>query len=413
MGSLIPFPKNRSRGTNKVTFTVLRLADAGVVPPTPATPAKVELYDAVHAETPDLLPPREWLLGTTFCRGFVSGLVGAGGVGKSAIRLVQLLSAATGRALTGEPVRCKCKVLLISLEDSLTEIYRRIAAARIHYNITPTDLEHNFFVACPRSLKLLEQGTDGSRVIGGLAKYFDQPFDIISLDPFVKAHAMPENDNGAMDDVLSFIVQKAEAWNYAADFVHHSRKGPASPGDVDSARGASALIDAGRLIRTVSPMSQEDGALLGIHEADRPRYVRLDDAKINLAAHAGAAMWFRLVGVALGNTTVDPLYPKGDTIQTVERWYPPNPWDSIRGAVANRILDDIEAAVPRCSDHPQAYNRAAWPLVQHHAPELSEQQCRNVISIWLKSALLAYGECQDNYRKPIRGLFVNNARRPS
>jgi hypothetical protein len=304
-------------------------------------------------------------------------------------------------------------VLLISLEDSLTEIYRRIAAARIHYNITPKDLEHNFFVACPRSLKLLEQGTDGSLIVGGLGEYLDQPFDIVSIDPFVKCHSISENDNGGMDRVLNFIVEKAEAWNYAADFVHHTRKGSADPGDVDRARGASALVDAGRLIRTVTPMSREDAATLNIREADRARYVRLDDAKINLTAHAGAAMWFRLVGVELGNTTVDPLYPKGDTIQTVERWHPVDPWASITSAVANRSLDDIEASQPRCSEHPQARDRAAWPLVQRHAPELSEQQCREVIRTWVKNGVLEYAECQDNQRRTIKGFFVNNLRRPT
>jgi hypothetical protein len=378
-----------------------------------AVQVPLELHDITRSLSPDLLPPREWLLGTTFCRRFVSGLVGAGGVGKSAIRLLQLLAAATGRPLTGEPVRCKCRVLLMSLEDSLSEIQRRIAAARIHYEITHDELEHNFIVACPRNMRLLEQDIDGSLVVGGLGQYLDQPFDIVTIDPFVKSHSISENDNGGMDRVLNFIVEKAEAWNYAADFVHHTRKGAADPGDVDSARGASALVDAGRLIRTVTAMSQEDAALFSVPEADRARYVRLDDAKINLTARTAAAMWFRLIGVPLGNTTVDPLYPKGDTIHTVERWYPADPWVTITRTVANRVLDDIEASEPRCSDHPQARERAAWPLVQKHAPELSEQQCREVIKTWVKNGVLEYAECQDNQRRTIKGFFVNNLRRPT
>ena len=40
------------------------------------------------------IPPREWLLGTIFCRRFLSSLVAAGGVGKSSLRIAHLLSAA-------------------------------------------------------------------------------------------------------------------------------------------------------------------------------------------------------------------------------------------------------------------------------------------------------------------------------
>src|SRR4030095_11973141 len=36
--------------------------------------------------------PREWLLSTVFCREFVSSVLAAGGVGKTALRYAQLLS---------------------------------------------------------------------------------------------------------------------------------------------------------------------------------------------------------------------------------------------------------------------------------------------------------------------------------
>jgi AAA domain len=46
-----------------------------------------------------LPPPRGWLLGNTFCRRCISSMVAPGGVGKSALRLAQLLSLAIGRPL--------------------------------------------------------------------------------------------------------------------------------------------------------------------------------------------------------------------------------------------------------------------------------------------------------------------------
>jgi hypothetical protein len=55
-----------------------------------------------------LPPPREWLLGNIFARGFMSSLLADGGVGKTATRLAQLISLALGRSLTGEHVFQRC-----------------------------------------------------------------------------------------------------------------------------------------------------------------------------------------------------------------------------------------------------------------------------------------------------------------
>src|SRR5882672_1473101 len=52
--------------------------------------------------------PRGWLLGNVFCRRFVSSLIADGGVGKTTLRTVQLLSLAIGRSLTGEHVFQRC-----------------------------------------------------------------------------------------------------------------------------------------------------------------------------------------------------------------------------------------------------------------------------------------------------------------
>src|SRR5215471_16420327 len=40
----------------------------------------------------DLPPPRRWLMANTFCKGFLSSVAAAGGVGKTALLIVQLLS---------------------------------------------------------------------------------------------------------------------------------------------------------------------------------------------------------------------------------------------------------------------------------------------------------------------------------
>src|SRR6476619_1759865 len=84
-------------------------------------------------DDPGPIPPRQWLLGNQFCRGFISSIVAAGGTGKSALRLVQLISLAIGRPLCGQHVFRRCRVLLISLEDDHNEMERRIKAVLDHY----------------------------------------------------------------------------------------------------------------------------------------------------------------------------------------------------------------------------------------------------------------------------------------
>src|SRR5580704_2727215 len=61
------------------------------------------------------IPPRGWLLGNTFCRSFISGLVAQGAAGKTAVRLLQALSLASGRSLSGEHVFQRGRVLLVCL----------------------------------------------------------------------------------------------------------------------------------------------------------------------------------------------------------------------------------------------------------------------------------------------------------
>src|ERR1700712_4389413 len=73
-----------------------------------------------------IIPPRAWLLGTIFCRRFLSSIIADGGVGKTALRVAQLISLAIGRSLTGEHVFLRCRVLIVSLEDDRDELRRRV-----------------------------------------------------------------------------------------------------------------------------------------------------------------------------------------------------------------------------------------------------------------------------------------------
>jgi AAA domain len=381
-----------------------------------APPADLDEWNA--GEDPGTIPPRQWLLGNQFCCGFISSIVSAGG-GKSALRLLQLISLAVGRPLCGQYVFRRCRVLLISLEDDRDELQRRIKAVLDHYGIKRSELDGWLFCAAPKLTKLA-QLNGKARIVGPLEKQLRDAIkrrkpDIVSLDPFVKTHALEENSSGDMDFVCDLLARFAVEFGIAVDSPHHVHKGMLTPGDANSGRGSSGIRDAGRLIYTLSPMAEEEAEAFGIAPADRHAYVRLDSAKVNITEKSGKPTWFRVIGVPIGNATTE--YPAGDTIQVVEPWQPPNTWAGISPVTLNLVLGEIDQGLAngqRYSSEGPAKARAAWLVVARYCPTKPEGQCREIIRAWLKSGLLYTLDYEDPVdRKPGKGLYVDAAKKPS
>jgi hypothetical protein len=366
--------------------------------------------------------PRGWLLGNVFCRGFMSSLLADGGVGKTAVRYPQLLSLATGRSLTGDYVFQRCRVLIVSLEDDGQELRRRILAACLHYNIDRAELKGWLFLAAPGAAggKLMTLDRKGQSIRGTLADKLEaviaaRQIDIVSIDPFVKAHSVEENNNSAIDDVVQILTDLSAKYNIAVDTPHHTSKGLAEPGNANRGRGASAMNNAGRLIYTLTTMSPEEASGFGIDEADRKSYIRMDTGKVNVTKYLKAAKWFRLVSINLGNAT--DLYPNGDEVQAAEVWTPPETWADMPSDLLNRMLTAIDAGLPDgnfYTDAAKAGEREAWKVVKEYAPHKTEKQAREVIKTWVKNGVLTNREYENpTTRKPVRGLKVDPAKRPS
>ncbi len=388
----------------------------------PAEPADEPLgeWDAGDDDAP--IPPRGWLLGNIFCRRFISSVIADGGTGKSALRLAQLLSLAVGRALTGEHVFMRCRVLIVSLEDNADELRRRLRAACLHHGIDQAELKGWLFLATPGvaggKLMLLDPHGRPSlgKLTGKLARTIaKRKIDIVSLDPFVKAHAVEENSNSMIDEVISVLSDMAEQFDIAIDAPHHTSKGPADPGNANRGRGASSMKDAGRLIYTLTPMSPEEAQAFGLSEPDRRRLIRLDSAKVNITPPMAEAKWFRLVGVEIGNAS--ERYPSGDQVQTVEPWTPPDTFAGLSNLMINEILTIIDSGMPDgtlYSDAPNAKASAAWRAIESYCPGKSEAACRQIIKLWVKSGLLVHKIYENKAtRKTASGLRVDPAKRPS
>jgi hypothetical protein len=396
-------------------------ADGEAVEDAPATAHESDCLEEWDAgEDTGTPPPREWLLGNQFCRKFVAGLTAPGATGKSATRHLQYISLATGRALTGQHVFKRSKVLVISMEDDRDELRRRILAARLHHGVDSAELRGWLYCWTPKGLKLAHM-KDGTLQKGQLEtlirdKIKARGIGLVALDPFIKVHALGENDNGAMDYVCELLTKIAIDLNVAVDIPQHTKKGLQTAGDADAGRGASSTRDAGRLFYSLTRMTEDEAKQFGIAAEQRALYVRLDSSKVNIAPPSGEATWFKLVGVQLGNETAD--YPAGDDVQTVERWYPPETWENVTSAQLNAALTDIDTGLPNGQRYSGASaakgERAAWLLIQTHAPDRTEPQCREIIRTWIKNGVLTETEYDDPIeRKPRKGLSVCNAKRPT
>ncbi len=288
---------------------------------------------------PTTFPCRQWLYGRHLVRRFVSCTVAPSGVGKSSLALVEAVAMATGRPLLGVKIAEPLRVWVINLEDPLEELERRVLAILLHFRIHPDELGGRLFLNSGRDTKVMiasttRAGTVLARpVVDALgAEIIRRRADVVVIDPLVKAHQVPENDNGAIDMVCTALAGIADACGCAFDLIHHVRKTNGAEVAVEDGRGASALLAAARSARALNRMSQAEADSAGV---DDPRsYFRAETGKSNLAPPEKAD-WFRLVSVALGNG--DPSAPQddGDRVGVAELWMWP---DALADLTANDLL---------------------------------------------------------------------------
>lgn len=369
------------------------------------------------------IPPRGWLYGTMLVRRYITVLVAPGGAGKTAWSVAVGLSVAHGRGLIGDWVHAQSAVLFCCLEDPEDEFDRRIAACMSHHGLDSPDLRGGVYHINGRDRRLVLAALDAD---GLSVTYPDKDallkeirrlgIGLVVVDPFVNSHELEENSNPHINAAARAWAEVAEEAECAVLLIHHTRKG-ATAGDIDAARGASALIGAARAGFTLTAMSPEEAGEFGISEADRRLHIRLDDAKANLARPSDKARWFRMASVPLGNATAD--YPNGDNVQAVDEWEPPSLWAALSPAACNAALDAISAGpgTGRRYTHSRAgqgggLRWAGRVLTRDHG--LTDEQAAKVIQTWLRNGVLETESYTDpDTRKSVSCVTVNDARRPS
>jgi hypothetical protein len=387
----------------------------------PVKGSELEEWNAGKRLSGPLPPPRQWLTHGQFCRRFLGSLVAPGETGKTTLRLTQAIELATGRELLGMHIYARTKVLIICFEDDDDELQRRLLAICLHHKISPAELDGWLFCqTLTDGPKLARTGAKNrQRQAGELDGMLRRAIartgcGLLLLDPFVGLHDLNENDNPDMNFVCGKLIKIAQDCNIAVDAPAHTHKGVIAAGDADARRGASAQRDAGRLDYTLTVMTEDEAEALGIAPEDRRQYVQLHKAKANIV-RAMKAQWYRLINVDLGNT--DEVYTGGDSVQAIECWAVPEVWEGVDPALTTTILDVIAKGLPDeryYSPYASAgADRQAWRVVAIHCPAKREALCKEIIKQWIaKGVLFVDSYDNPNSRKPEKGLFVDDSKRP-
>lgn len=356
---------------------------------------------------PAEIPPREWLFAKHLIRGFVSATVAPGGLGKSSLIQVEALAMVTGRDLMGDAPPEPLRVWCWNGEDPQHELERRVAAACLHYQITPEQIDSRLMNDSGRDVPItIAQGNaQGVQVAiptrDALVKAIKaNRIDVLVVDPFATSHAVPENDNAAMNAVISAWRDIAAMTNCAIELVHHVSKAGAMNGDdlgIYAARGAGALIDGVRSARFLTRMRTDEAEKFGIVEQDAARHFRVNMGKANLAP-PDKATWRKMIPVHLGNGA--GLWPEGDHVGVATVWTPPDPFEGMTA----RDLMRVQQAIDSSDTPPKANERASdWigytigdtlgldlgrdlkKQERNPAQNIARAKVRQLLSEWLKS----------------------------
>jgi hypothetical protein len=300
------------------------------------------------------IPPREALYGDHRIRRFLSATIAPGGLGKSSLTIVEALAMVTGRPLLEVRPPRPLRVWLWNGEDPFEEIERRVTAAMMHFGLSEADLGDRLFIESgrdfPISLVRAERGAPQIDIAARddlLQQLLGRGIDALIVDPFAYSHRVLENDNSAIALVAATWSDIAERANCSVELVHHARKTGGAEVGVEDARGASALVAATRSSRTLVRMSEDEAKQLRVTDAHGRYFREGGDPKRNLSPPplTNRTLWFRTVGVALGNGTAE--FPRGDEVGVAERFHPSVTPEEVAAASASKEKAAVLQAILR------------------------------------------------------------------
>lgn len=197
--------------------------------------------------------------------GLESGDVGIiaapGGTGKSFLILEIAFSVALGKTfIEGLDVRNKGRVRVLNFEEK-----ERILRDRMIWICRTFDCqfpEENLFVSSLSgcTITLVDRNGRINDEYVDLLKKQAENMTLLMVDPLRMCHMADENDAGAMSTMIQVLKDIGEETGAGIILSHHSSKAAVLSGQGNiqqSVRGSSALVDAARLVMTLSKSSKD------------------------------------------------------------------------------------------------------------------------------------------------------------
>jgi len=356
---------------------------------------------------PTTISPRDFLYGDHIVRGYVTGDVSMGGVGKTSEAQVEIAAMVTGRDLLGVKPKHPYRVWYINLEDPQEEIDRRFAAIFKHYGITEKDLGNRLFTDSGREKNFVvaRDSKDGiqfnEQIIADIENTIrENAIDAAVVDPYVNCAHVPENDNNKMAAIIKTVWAKiAEQQNCAILLEHHVRKGAAGNDGytVEDARGAGALINSWRMVRVFNTMTKDEGEKAGV---ERHRsYFRIDNGKVNLTQPPEKSEWRKFVSIDLENAKEDC---PSDRVGVVTQWKWPDPMEDLTIADLCAAQKTVNEGGPWRADS-QAKDWVGKPIAAALHLDLDSKadkaRIKGALKIWIANGAFKEVENEDAKRK--------------
>lgn len=252
--------------------------------------------------------PHDWLIENVMLAMKTMLIAGAGGAGKGHLWLQLILALATGQYFGSFPVKAPRRVLVLSLEDTRSDLKRRFRDAVDARWIGRGERE--------QALPLLEQNIRIADLVGVRGAYLSEEFcekaaeaakrdggcDLIMLDPMTRA--VPREENVMLNTqegagiVLGRLDQIGTEAGCAVGCVHHtnkpSRRTLEDALDVSAVSGSAQLTDLARLVMMVAELLPVDIKQYDLdpHHA----YTAMRIAKNNFAAKPDEISGWRRTG---------------------------------------------------------------------------------------------------------------------
>jgi 5S rRNA maturation endonuclease (ribonuclease M5) len=342
-----------------------------------------QVFEGWKVIDPLTIPPRDFLY-RDFTRSYCSLLVSPGGIGKSALSLVDAVAMASNRNLLGIKPSKEMRVIYYNSEDPLQEIQRRVLGILQHYGVDQSEIENKLFLASGRDADLeLCQGIDGAiqeQNFDLLERFcVDNHIDVLMLDPLVNMlGGASENDNALMGSITKRLSVLADKCELATVIVHHTRKANGREMSVEDSRGGIALVSG---CRSASVLQQMDNDFAVKHNLEPHKYFSLNNGKANLKPLAKQT-WFEKISVDLIN---------GDQVAVVVPFDLPDVFSGVTTEMARQVQIRCNDADPGLKHHYQASSYVGKTIAEVLGLtfDRDKQKIAEILKTWIKNDVLA------------------------